>query len=377
MARKRVTSSEVAREAGVSRTTVSFVLNNAPNTGIPEETRRKVLDAAARLRYYPNVSGRRLASGRTETVAFVMHQSPDRAAADLFLPQVLLGLVDITRQNDYHILLHPVDPDNLADDYSDLIYEGHVDGIILSGPQQCEPEAVALHDQGYPIVVTGRLREGIACVDADNYQGAQLATNHLLALGHRRIGLITNAPRIYLGSEERCRGYSDALLAAGIEPDATIMREGFFTSSSGFQAMSDLLDVPDRPTAVFVASDVVAFGAIQAAKSRGLTIPQDVAIVGFDDISISHCIEPPLTSVRLPAYQLGWHAGQMLLQLIGKEPPANLLQLLPTELVVRQSCGAPPGSGLVAGSETAVIRGVASASGKAVTRWKSHRKGGD
>jgi DNA-binding LacI/PurR family transcriptional regulator len=340
MGRKRVTSSEVAREAGVSRTTVSFVLNNAPNTGIPEETRRKVLAAAARLKYHPNVTGRRLASGRTETIGFVMHQSPDRAAADLFLPQVLLGLVNITRENAYHILLHPVDPDNPADDYSDLIYEGHVDGIILSGPQQHEPEAVALHEQGYPIVVTGRLREGIACVDADNYQGAQLATNHLLALGHRRIGLITNAPRIYLSSKERYQGYCDALLAAGITPEETIVHEGFFTSSSGFQAMSALLDGPERPTAVFVASDVVAFGAVQAAKIRGLAIPQDLAVVGFDDISITHYVEPPLTSVCLPAYHLGWHAGQMLLQLISKEPPASLLRLLPSELVVRQSCGA-------------------------------------
>jgi DNA-binding LacI/PurR family transcriptional regulator len=339
MGRKRVTSSEVAKEAGVSRTTVSFVLNNAPNTGIPEETRRKVMAAAERLNYHPNATGRRLASGRTETIAFVMHQSPERAAADLFLPQVLLGLMEITRENGYHVLFHPVDPDNPADDYSDLIYEGLVDGIILSGPQQQEPEAVALHEQGYPIVITGRLRSDLACVDADNYQGAQLATGHLLGLGHRRIGLISNAPRIYLSSDERYRGYKQALLSAGIIADPAMVQEGFFTSSSGFQAMSALLELADRPTAVFVASDVVAFGAIQAVKMHGLSIPGDVAIVGFDDISITQHVEPPLTSIRLPAYELGWHAGQMLLQLIAKELPANSLRLLPTELVIRQSCG--------------------------------------
>jgi DNA-binding LacI/PurR family transcriptional regulator len=339
MSRKRVTSSEVAKEAGVSRTTVSFVLNNAPNTGIPEATRRKVVAAATRLNYHPNATGRRLASGRTETIAFVMHQSPARAAADLFLPQLLLGLMEITRENAYHVLFHPVDPENPADDYSDLIYEGHVDGMILSGPQQEEPEAVALHEQGYPIVITGRLRSDLACVDADNYQGAQLATTHLLGLGHRRIGLITNAPRIYLSSDERYRGYRDSLLAAGVAPEPALIQEGFFTSSSGFQAMSALLELADRPTAVFVASDVVALGAIQAVKIRGLTIPGDVAIVGFDDISITQHIEPPLTSIHLPAYELGWHAGQMLLQLIAKELPGNPLRLLPTELVVRQSCG--------------------------------------
>jgi DNA-binding LacI/PurR family transcriptional regulator len=343
MSKKRVTSSEVAREAGVSRTTVSFVLNNAPNTGIPEETRRKVLDAAHRLKYHPNVTGRRLASGRTETLAFVMHQSPDRAAADLFLPQVLRGLVDITRANEYHILFHPVDPDNPQDDYSDLIYEGHVDGIILSGPQKQEPEALVLWEQGYPVVLTGRLRgHKMPCVDADNKQGAQLAAAHLYNLGHRRIGLITNAPRVYVSSEERYHGYCDALRAADLVVDENLIREGYFTSGSGFRAMNGLLDLPEPPTAVFVASDVVAFGAIQAIKLRGLTIPQDMAIVGFDDVSISQYVEPPLTTVRLPAYDLGWHAGQLLLQLINKRQPNDVARLLPTELIVRASCGATP-----------------------------------
>jgi LacI family transcriptional regulator len=270
-----------------------------------------------------------------------MHQDPARAAADLFLPQVLRGLDAVTRASHYHILFRPVDPDNPHDSYATLIHEGYVDAIILSGPQREEPEAVALFEQQLPIVVTGRLAGyDIPCVDADNQQGARLATTHLISLGHRRIGLITNAPRVYLASQERFVGYQEALQAADITYEEDWVREGYFTGQSGYRAMESLLDLKQRPTAVFVASDVVAFGAMQAIKDRGLRIPADIAVVGFDDVSISQYVEPLLTSVRLPAYELGWQAGALALRLVQREPPESYLKLLPTELVVRQSCGA-------------------------------------
>jgi LacI family transcriptional regulator len=341
MSRKRATSLEVAKEAGVSRTTVSFVLNNAPRSGIPEETRRRVLRAAARLNYYPNVTARRLASGRTYTIAFVMHQNPERAAADLFLPEVLRGLNAAVMRHGYHLLFRPVDPDSSEDGYSYLIYEGHVDGIVLSGPQLEEREAVELYEQNLPVVITGRLPGHLVpFVDVDNYQGSQLATNHLISLGHRRIGLITNAPLTYVASRERYRGYQDSLLAADLYYDPSLVKEGCFTSDSGFQAMNLLLGLDDPPTAVFVASDVVAFGAMQAIRSYGLSIPEDVAIVGFDDVSIARYMQPFLTTVRLPAYRLGWKAGELTLQLINHEVLPEEGLLLPTKLVVRASCGA-------------------------------------
>jgi DNA-binding LacI/PurR family transcriptional regulator len=299
------------------------------------------LEAATRLNYHPNISGRRLASGRTFTIAFVIHQSPERAAADLFLPQVLRGLNAYLRQNGYHILFRPVDPKSTQDGYAYLIYEGHVDGVILSGPQLEESDAVALHSQGLPIVLTGRLPgHDVPFVDADNYQGAQLATNHLVALGHRRIGLITNAPVTYVASRERFRGYQDSLLSADLFYEPELMVEGYFTSESGYRAMDALLDLKHIPTAVFVASDVVAYGAIQAVKRRGLDIPNDVAIVGFDDVSVSQYIQPFLTTIRLPAYELGWNAGQLSLEQINGDVSASNGRLLPTELVVRASCGA-------------------------------------
>ncbi len=341
MARKRATSLEVAREAGVSRTTVSLVLNDSPRSGIPIETRTRVLEAAATLNYYPNVAGRRLASGRTFTIAFVMHQSPERAAADLFLPEVLRGLNTFLSGRGYHMLFSPSDPDQRQSGYAYLIYEGYVDGIVLSGPQLEEQEAVNLDAQNLPVVITGRLPgHDIAYVDADNYQGAQLATSHLISLGHRRIGLVTNAPLSYISSRERYRGYQDSLMAAELFYDPALVQEGYFTSDSGYAAMNALLDLAKKPTAVFVASDVVAFGAMQAIKDRGLEIPADMALVGFDDVSIAKYVEPPLTTVQLPAYDLGWKAGEMALQLVDQEEPVTRSQLLATELVIRESCGA-------------------------------------
>ncbi|MCI0395535.1 MAG: LacI family transcriptional regulator [Chloroflexi bacterium] len=341
MTRKRITSAAVAQEVGVSRTTVSLVLNNIPNASIPAETRRKVLDAAARLNYHPNASGRRLVSGRTHMLAYVLHQSPEWAAADLFLPEVLRGLNAVTQSSGYHILFRPVDPNNPEDSYASLIYEGHVDAIILSGPQLDEPEAITLHRQNLPVVVTGHLPGyDIPSVDVNNVEGARIATTHLINLGHQRIGLITNAPRSYLASQERFDGYCDGLMAAGLPFDKKLVQEGHFSAYSGFQSMNSLLELNEPPTAVFVASDVVAFGAMRAVKERGQRIPQDIAIVGFDDVPIGLYIEPQLTTVHLPAYELGWHTGQLALQLINQEKPGKLHQFLPTELVVRASCGA-------------------------------------
>jgi DNA-binding LacI/PurR family transcriptional regulator len=339
--RKRATSLQVAAAAGVSRTTVSLVLNDVPRSGIPEDTRERVLEEAERLNYYPNITGRRLARGRTNTLAFVVHQDPTRAAADLFLPEVLHGLNDALCPRGYHMLFRPVDPQNPEDGYAYLIYEGYVDGLVLSGPQLKEKEAVELYEQKLPVVVTGRLPgDAVPFVDADNYQGGQLATNHLIELGHRRIGMISNAPQTYVASRERFRGYQDSLLAAGLYYDPALLREGSFTSESGQLAMSELLELEDPPTAVFVASDVVAFGAMAAIKARGLSIPEDVAVVGFDDVAVARYVEPALTTIRLPAYELGCRAGEVLLRLINDDENPEPGRLLPTELVVRESCGA-------------------------------------
>lgn len=338
---KRPTSYDVARLAGVSRTTVSLVLNNVQTVHISPETRRKVLEAARKLHYFPHASARRLAQGRTATVALVWHRGPDANYRDAFLPALLQGLTRVLKRHDYHLIFRPLEPDEPDEVFLELARGHYADGLILSGPRADMPYLEELHQQGYPLVLHGQIPgTEIPWVDVDNIQGARLAVEHLLRLGHRRIGLITNAPLAYVASRQRLEGYRQALAAANIPFDESLVRYGNFDEQSGEEAMRSLLELEAPPTAVFVASDMVALGALKAIWDRGWRVPHDIALVGFDDITTSRFTTPPLTTVHVPALRLGEEVGRMLLDVIEfgfTSPPQMLLQ---TTLVVRASCGA-------------------------------------
>ncbi len=340
-ARKRPTSYDVARLAGVSRTTVSLVLNNVQTVHISPETRRKVLEAARKLHYFPHASARRLAQGRTATVALVWHRGPDVNYRDAFLPALLQGITRVLKQHHYHLIFRPLEPDEPDEAFLELAQGHYADGLILSGPRADTPYLDELHRQGYPLVLHGQLPgTEIPWVDVDNVQGARLAVNHLLRLGHRRIGMITNAPLAYVASKQRLEGYQQALAEAGLAYDEQLVRYGNFDEQSGEEAMHALLDLHPRPTAVFVASDMVALGALKAIWDRGLRVPQDIALVGFDDITTARFTTPPLTTVHVPALRLGEEVGKMLLDVIEFGFTAQPQVLLQTTLVVRASCGA-------------------------------------
>ncbi|RIK29835.1 MAG: LacI family transcriptional regulator [Chloroflexi bacterium] len=342
---KRPTAREVAELAGVSRTTVSFVLNNVPGMRISEETRQRVLQAARQLHYYPDATARRMVAGRTKIIGFVLRQRPEQAFADMFLPQVLSGLSRVASAEGYHVLFEPIPPEDQMQPYLRLIHERHVDGIILSGPRFDDQELLQTEIKGTPIVLMGQLpTTNLPFVDIDNSGGARLATKHLIHLGHQRIAMITNAELAYTASASRLEGYRQALEAAGIAYDPTLVRYGNFTPQSGQFAMADLLTHIPRPTAVFVASDTVALGALQAIRQVGLKIPDDIAVVGYDDIPLAEYIDPPLTTVRLPAAGLGWGAAELLIRLITAEEEVHDTNvILEAELVVRASCGAQSG----------------------------------
>jgi DNA-binding LacI/PurR family transcriptional regulator len=172
-------------------------------------------------------------------------------------------------------------------------------------------------------------------VDVDNEAGARLAVEHLLALGHRRIACITNAPTAYTAASERVAGYREALAAAGIDEEPGMIAEGAFDAQSGHRAMADILS-RSTPDAIFVASDVVAIGAIAGLREAGLSVPGDVSVVGFDAIPLAAYLDPPLTTISLPAHDLGRAAGRALLDRIAGRPVAGRT-LLPTELIVRAS----------------------------------------
>jgi LacI family transcriptional regulator len=328
---------DVAKLARVSRSTVSFILNNVPGVNFPEATRQRVLDAAKELNYSPNAAGKKLVSGKSNTIGLVLCQSREQIFADAFLPQVILGVEQAALQHGFHVLLKPVDP-NDSGSYARLITENHVDGILLSGPRQDDTALMDLHRKGVPIMLMGQLpATDIPFVDVDATAGAELAVDHLIERGHQRIGMITNAPFDYTSAQQRRAGYVKALKTAKLPVKNALIKAGNYTPASGFEAMNDLLQSLPRLTAVFVASDVVALGAILAIKKARLRIPQDIAVVGFDDIPLAEFYDPPLTTIRLPAFGLGWAGGERLIRLIQGERLNEASLLLESKLIPRQS----------------------------------------
>lgn len=339
---KKITSKDIAELSGVSRTTVSLVLNNVPGVRIPEETRQRILEAARRLNYHPNAAARSMVSGRTKVIGFVMRQSAEQAYGDHFLPSVLHGLAQAAASHGYRTLFEPIHPETKNDTYLKLIHERHVDGLVLSGPRSDDEELLRLYSEGLPVVLLGQFPgENIPFVDVDNVGGAACATEHLIGLGHRRIGMITNAPLVYTASIDRLTGYRRALEEAGIAYNEALVRYGDFSPHGGATAMEALLLLPEPPTAVFVASDTVALGTLQVIRRYQRRVPEDIALVGFDDIPLVAYTDPPLTTIRLPSYDLGWNAADKLIRIISGEQANHVTNtILPTELVIRASCGA-------------------------------------
>lgn len=336
-----VTQRQVAQQAGVSRTTVSLVLNEVPDAHISPETRERVLDAARCLDYYPDAAARRLASGKTRTIALVWHRGPDRTYRDAVLPGLLEGISRAARRYGYQVLFRPVEVDEPNGSYMELVRGRHTDGLVLSGPRSDDSHLRTLHKEGFPVVLHGRLRSvDIPSVDVDNVQGAATAVTHLLALGHRRIGMITNAPLVYAASRQRLEGYQRALREAAIPYREGLVREGNFDEESGYRAINDLLALDAPPRGVFVASDMVAMGALRALHDSGMRVPEDMAVVGFDDITAARFITPGLTTFHVPTFGLGWSAAELLIRIIEGDCPKRIHVRLDTELMVRESCGA-------------------------------------
>ncbi len=339
MADRRPTSADVAARAGVSRATVSFVLNQRADVKISPATRERVLAAAAELGYHPHAPARQLAGGSSLTLGLVLLQTPEQVAGDALLAETLRGLSTAARTAGYRVLVESIVPGE--DGYADILRTRRAEGLVISGPRRDDAALDALVRERFPIVLQGSLPEfGVPSVDVDNMAGARLAVEHLLELGHRRIACVTNAPLAYTAAAERLEGYRQALRAAGSPFDEALVAEGAFDAPSGHLAMTRLLAAEDV-TAVFVASDVVALGAIGAIRESGRRVPDDLSVVGFDDIPLAAYLDPPLTTIRIPAFELGLAAGQALVDRVANRPVADRT-LLPIELVVRAST-APPG----------------------------------
>jgi LacI family transcriptional regulator len=341
LSEKRITSQDVADMAGVSRTTVSLVLNNVQGVNISDKTRRRVREAAEKLGYIPNATAQALATRRARAIGLVMTRSPHHIASDTFLPQIIGGLLEVVRDNKLRLLIESVHVQHQDRAYLELVRAKHIDGMILLTPRIDDTALKKLEEADVPAVLMGALNgSNLYSVDVDNHQSAKMAVNYLINLGHKKIACIANAPSSYSASPDRVAGYKDALFEAGIPIDENLVRYADFNPQSGFEAMQDLLSSGARFTAAFVASDNVAIGVKSALRKANLQIPDDISIIGFDDIPWAQYSDPPLTTVRLPAQELASKACMMLLKLMKNSTPDEQNVVLNTELVVRKSCKA-------------------------------------
>jgi DNA-binding LacI/PurR family transcriptional regulator len=343
MSNRGPTSFEVARRARVSRTTVSLVLNRVEGARIGERTRARVLSAAREMGYEPHAMGKALASRKTRNIGMV-YSTPQ--ASHAFLAFFMDGLAQATKRHNQRLLVESYDEADRAQTVLRLTRARHIDGLVMFGPRRADPVVETLARDGFPLVMIGSLEtEGVCTIDIDNRAAARLIVEHLLALGHRRIACITNAPVSYTSSSGRLEGYRDALQGYGLKPDRRTVRHGRFTSESGCAAMQSILDgVGEPPTAVFAASDAVAFGAMKAIRERGLRIPGDMSVAGFDDLPLAAFATPPLTTVGFSAVQEGFRAGEIMMDLLDGKIRPGYRETMETRLVVRESA-AKPGRG--------------------------------
>jgi LacI family transcriptional regulator len=336
MTEGKLTIRQIAKLAGISRSTVSRVLNNHPN--VNAQTRERVLQVIAETGFRPDPIARSLSSRRADIIGLVIPVTIRSLFEDPFFPRLMQGISQGCNNHDYTLslfLLHtPEEEEKL---YPRISRRQLLDGVIVTATRNRDPLIPQLLANRVPFVLHGRHEDPRASfVEVDNVTGAHTAVTHLVRLGRRRIGLITG-PSGSLAAEDRKRGYLNALLERRVPVDEDLIIHGDFTENSSYEAMQRLL--PHEPDAVFVASDTMALGALRALRNAGKRVPEEVALVGFDDMPQAATANPPLTTVRQPIQRAGALAVEMLIDILenGVDPPRRII--LPTELVIRDSCG--------------------------------------
>ncbi|HEX6761465.1 MAG TPA: LacI family DNA-binding transcriptional regulator [Gaiellaceae bacterium] len=336
--RGRATIRDIADLAGVSIATVSRVLNDRPD--VAAGTRETVLQVVREHGFSTNRGARGLASGRTGMIGLTLP-----LVADAYFGPMLSGATEALYESDLRIVLCPTLHEHDREvSLVERLMRGTTDGAILMLPEESLEELQSLQRQGYPFVVVDPREQppdGIACVAAMHASGAKQATEHLLSLGHRRIGAIAGAPGWY-ATEERLLGFRAALAAAGILLDPELVVYSDWRIPQGIEAADRLLSLRDRPTAIFGFNDNVAIGALHAARARGLSVPEDLSVVGFDDTTQAVIVTPNLTSVSQPLAELGRTGVSLLTRLLDGQRVDALRMELSTKLVIRESTAPPP-----------------------------------
>lgn len=337
ISRRRPTQADVAELASVSQAMVSYVINNTPSVSIPEETRTRVLDAVRTLGYVPQSTARSLRTRKTSTVAGIL---PD--ITNPFYPAFERGIQDVAEIHGYDLITCNTDGIEEKElKYLRLAERGRVDGFVAVLFHVSAVHLRSLLERGVAIVRLEPARKEVGPLSLDNIYvhnaaAAQMATSYLIERGHRTIAMLggQNGPQ-----HRRVLGYCQALVAHGLPiNEALIQGDGFFKEDNGYHAMRYVLGRMPRPTAVFAANDLIAMGALAALRDTGLRVPDDIAVVGFDDIPAAKLVSPPLTTISQFPEQLGRRAAEMLFErLEGTVTGGGRCELMPHELIVRES----------------------------------------
>jgi DNA-binding LacI/PurR family transcriptional regulator len=330
------TLEEVARLAAVSTATVSRVVNHSPK--VRPDTRKAVEKAIARLGYVPNRAARSLVTKRTDTIALVVSESESRVFSDPFFPSIMQGISSAIADTELQLLLLLARGEREHVKVERFIRHGHVDGVILMSLHGDDPLPRALTEAGIPTVLSGRPRPGerLPYVDADNRGGARAATSHLLSAGRSKVGTITGPLDMTVGVD-RFEGYTDALRDSGQRLRKGLVEHGDFSKEAGARAMKALLRRHPALDGVFVANDPMAIGALETLQALGRRVPDDVAVIGFDDVDDAASTNPPLTTVRQPLEVMTEAMAELLLRRIDDARVDDEFVVCPTRLIHRAS----------------------------------------
>jgi DNA-binding LacI/PurR family transcriptional regulator len=330
------TLEEVARLAAVSTATVSRVVNHSPK--VRPDTRKAVEKAIARLGYVPNRAARSLVTKRTDTIALVVSESESRVFSDPFFPSIVQGISSAIADTELQLLLLLARGEREHVKVERYIRHGHVDGVILMSLHGEDPLPRALTDAGIPTVLSGRPRPGerLPYVDADNRGGARAATSHLLSAGRAKVATITGPLDMTVGVD-RFEGYADALRDSGQRLRKGLVEHGDFSREAGARAMKALLRRHPKLDGVFVANDPMAIGALETLQTLGRRVPDDVALIGFDDVEEAASTSPPLTTVRQPLELMTQAIAELLLRRIDDATVDAEFVVCPTRLIHRAS----------------------------------------
>lgn len=334
---KELTQNQIAKLSRVSQATVSRVLRGDPR--VNEELRQRVLAVIEQHGYVPDARAQSLRSQRAGILGLVVHRSPKQLARDPFFSALIAALIEFAGKAGYHLCVdvaRAVHSQRAI--YEELLRTRRVDGLILVEPQTQDERMPRLLEEGFPFVLIGRYEpiEAVYSVDNDNVGAGRMATEYLLRKGHWRIAYISG-PRGLFVCEDRYAGYQQALREAQVCCPSEMVVWGDFTEEHGYRAMSRLLSLPEPPTAVVAVDDLVAIGALRAAKEHGVAVPQQLAVVGFNDSPFCQYVDPPLTSVAVDIRALAQMATEMLIhQVEGREPPQRRT-IVPCHLVERES----------------------------------------